>query len=78
MAAAEELESLYEKRLAVEAERFKHLKGAKDDLQYKSEEAIERLKESHRQDIQVGTGDRKWRCWAIYGAQGGRERIYPT
>ena len=56
MAAAEELESLYEKRLQVETERLRHLKGAKDDLEFKTEETIERLKKSHKQDIQVGDG----------------------
>ena len=56
MAAAEELESLYEQRLQVETERLKHLKGAKDDLEFKTEETIERLKKSHKQDMQVGDG----------------------
>ena len=53
MAAAEELESLYEKRLKVEAEKMKQLAGAKDDLQFKSEETVSKMKESHREDLRV-------------------------
>jgi butyrate kinase len=53
MAAAEELESLYEKRLKVEAEKMKQLAGAKDDLQFRSEETVSKLKESHREDLRV-------------------------
>ena len=54
MAAAEELESLYEKRLKVEAERLRQLAGAKDDVQFRGEEAMAKLKEQHREDMKVG------------------------
>ena len=56
MAAAEELESLYEKRLKVEAERLRQLKGAKDDLQFQGEEALAKMKEAHREDMKVRVG----------------------
>mgnify|MGYP001807369233 CR=1 FL=1 len=54
MSAAEELEALYEKRLAVEADKLRVMAAARDDAQYRAEEALRRLQEQHKLDIKVG------------------------
>eukprot|EP00198_Chlamydomonas_reinhardtii_P006316 XP_001695652.1 flagellar/basal body protein [Chlamydomonas reinhardtii] len=51
MSAAEELEALYEKRLAVEADKLRVMAAARDDAQYRAEEALRRLQEQHKLDI---------------------------
>ncbi|KAG2439922.1 hypothetical protein HXX76_004041 [Chlamydomonas incerta] len=51
MSAAEELEVLYEKRLAVEADKLRVMAAARDDAQYRAEEVLRRLQEQHKLDI---------------------------
>lgn len=65
MAAAEELESLYEKRLKLEAARVSQMASTRDDVQFRSEEAVARLRESHKSDMAVGV---VWRTlgWALH------------
>ena len=58
MAAAEELESLYEKRLKLEAARVNQMASTRDDVQFRSEETVARLRESHKADMAVGVGRR--------------------
>ncbi|KXZ44685.1 hypothetical protein GPECTOR_63g14 [Gonium pectorale] len=52
MSAAEELEMLYEKRLAVEADKVRLMAAARDDATFKADEAIRRLKDEHARQIQ--------------------------
>lgn len=47
MKAAEELEALYERKLAMHAARYDEMKGAKDDIQCEFEEKIEVMKREH-------------------------------
>jgi len=47
MKAAEELEALYERKLAMHAARYDEMKGAKDDIQCEFEERIEVMKREH-------------------------------
>merc|ERR1719181_744040 len=47
MKAAEELEALYERTLAMHAARYDEMKGAKDDIQCEFEEKIEVMKREH-------------------------------
>lgn len=62
LAAAEELEGLYEKRLALEGGKLKQLQAAKDDMQFTMEEKLRRLLDDHETEketiiraYQVGT-----------------------
>ncbi|GIL58742.1 hypothetical protein Vafri_13730, partial [Volvox africanus] len=52
MSAAEELEALYEKRLQVEMERVKVMAASRDDIRYKGEEEVKRLKAAHAKELQ--------------------------
>jgi len=47
MKAAEELEALYERKLAMHAARYDEMKGAKDDIQCEFEERIEVMRREH-------------------------------
>lgn len=47
LAAAEELEGLYEKRLALEGGKLKQLQASKDDMQFTMEEKLTRLLDDH-------------------------------
>ncbi|MEW5309047.1 MAG: hypothetical protein WDW38_000959 [Sanguina aurantia] len=51
MAAAEELEMLYEKRLQLQAGQAAAAQAASDDLRFKLEEHVVRLKEAHRKEL---------------------------
>eukprot|EP00798_Chlamydomonas_sp_ICE-L_P028758 gene28758-31940_t len=53
MAAAEELENLYEKRLELERVRHKNLGAEKDDMQFRLEEQIRRVKEGQKFDLEA-------------------------
>merc|ERR1719313_2269314 len=47
MKAAEELEALYERKLAMHAARYDEMRGMKDDIQCEFEEKIEVMKREH-------------------------------
>jgi hypothetical protein len=49
LAAAQELEALYERRLALEAERCRQLAAARDDAQFAGEERLRREQQQHKQ-----------------------------
>jgi hypothetical protein len=49
LAAAEELEALYERRLALEAERARQLAAARDDVQFAAEERLVREQQKFKQ-----------------------------
>ncbi|GLC77526.1 WD repeat-containing protein 49 [Pleodorina starrii] len=51
MSAAEELEALYEKRLLVEMERVKVMAAARDDMRYRGEEEVRRLRALHEREM---------------------------
>ena len=54
LGASEELEKLYEKRLELESEKMRQMAADRNDLQFRLEEQMKRIKNSHGEELSVG------------------------